>query len=401
MSTLYYYTARNADGSAVRGSLEAVSDSAALASLRTRALFITSLEQNNTARGRYAGVLQLGPVPLGASVAFYRAFATLVTAGVPLRRALQVTIEECANARLREALQSVLCGVENGMALSDSMSRRPREFPKLAVAMIKAGELGGVLDEVLERTAAAIERDRALRKRIASALTYPAIVATAALALVTFLLTTVVPSFRSLYEQMHVPIPWITRALLSAGNVFSGPALWIAALCAAAGFALIGTPRGRDFADRVAGRVPIVGRIRRKAVLARIARMLGMLIQAGVGLAPAIEVVAQAVSAKVYAASLMDLRRALSEGSSIAAPLSAGGLYDPTFVHLVRVGEETGALDSMLLRIAEYYDLDVETALNSLSAALEPAMVLLLGGAVGFIVAAVLVPLYTLIGSIK
>lgn len=406
MSSLYYYTARNLNGASVRGSIEARTESAALASLRTRALFVTSLESATSTRGALVAALQIGPVSQASLVTFFRSFATLVRAGVPMRRSLNVTIEQCGDARLREALRAVVNDIENGLALSEAMARHPKEFSQLYVTMIKAGELGGVLDEVLERLASVLERDRAARKRLLSALAYPAMVACAAVGLMVFLVTSVVPMFRSMYEQMHVPVPWITMMLIAVGTSLQAPTTWAFVLVSLLIVAAIvvrirGTQAGEVAIEALVMRTPILGGITRKATTGRLARMLGTLLRSGVGLVAALEVVTDVVSSASYRHSLGTLRRELAEGSSVSEHLAASALYDPLFIQLVRVGEETGALDAMLLRIAEYYDLDVETALSALGSTLEPVMILLLGGAVGFIVAAIFIPLYTLIGSIR
>ena len=406
MPSLYYYTARDMSGAFVRGSIEAGTASAALSSLRTRALYVTSLESGSSTRGTIAAALQIGGVSQKGLVTFFRSFSTLIRAGVPMRRSLDVTIEECGDSRLTEALRSVVCDIENGLALSDAMARHPREFPRLFVAMIHAGELGGVLDDVLERLAHVVERDQAVRKRVAAALAYPAIVACAAIALIVFLITTIVPMFKSMYDQMHVPLPAITMALIALGTAMRSPIVWLVAglLILVAVLAVIRVRDSRQGAvqlESVMLALPIAGAIVRKATLARLARMLGTLLRSGVGLIAALEVVTDVVTSARYRESIDGLRRALREGSTISEPLAATGLYEPMFVQMLRVGEETGALDAMLLRIADYYDLDVETMLTALGSMLEPAMILLLGGAVGFIVAAIFIPLYTLIGNIK
>lgn len=406
MPSLYYYTARDMNGAFVRGSLEAGAPSVALADLRARALLVTSLESGSSTRGTIAAALQIGGVSQKSAVTFFRSFATLVRAGVPLRRSLDVTIEQCGDSRLREALRAVVCDIENGLALSDAMARYPKEFPRLYVAMIKAGELGGVLDDVLERIAGVVERERAARKRIAAALMYPAIVACAAIGLILFLITTIVPMFRSMYEQMHVPLPPITAALISVGTVLQAPVAWIVMgivglLLSLTAVRLRGSERGEVMLDSIIFSLPVAGVIAKKATIARLARMLGTLLRSGVGLVAALEVVTDVVTSARYRQTIVGLRQALREGSTVSEPLAATGLYEPMFVQMLRVGEETGALDVMLLRVADYYDLDIETLLTALGSMLEPAMILLLGGAVGFIVAAIFIPLYTLIGNMK
>lgn len=406
MPSLYYYTARDTQGAFVRGSLEAGNASAALANLRTRALYVTSLENAASARGAIAAALHFGGVSHKSLVTFFRSFSTLVRAGVPIRRSLEVTIAECSDSRLREALRSAASYIENGLALSDAMACRPRDFPRLYTAMVKAGEVGGVLDEVLERIAAVLERDHAVRKRVMAALAYPAIVVCAAVALIVFLLTTIVPMFRSMYEQMHVPLPHITSALITVGIALQSPVTWAAAGVTALATLLlvvrIRTAEGGNVAlETILLNLPIAGILMKKSATARFARMLGTLLRSGVSLVAALDIVTDVVTSASFRQSIAELRRALPEGSLLSQPLAQSGLYDAMFVQMLRVGEETGTLDAMLLRIADYYDLDVETMLSALGSTLEPAMILFLGGAVGFIVAAIFIPLYMLIGNIK
>lgn len=406
MHSLFCYTARDNRGALVRGSIQAGGHSAALAALRSRALCVTSLQPAAGIRGNIVAALYGASVSQKSLVTFFRSFATLVRAGVPMRRCLDVTVEQCSDARLREALRSTLCGLENGIALSEAMARHPKEFPAIYTAMIRAGELGGVLDDVLERIASLLERERAARKRVYAALTYPAIVSCAALALIAFLLTSIVPTFRTLYEQMHVPLPAITSALIATGTFLRAPVCWASLLAGGlfAGFAISRVrvmERGAAFVESAVSSVPALGTIVKKSAVARLSRMLGTLLRCGVPLVPALDVVADVVSSPRYRASVADLRRALREGSSVSEPLAQSGLYESMFVQMVRVGEETGTLDVMLLRAAEYYELDVEMLLSTLGSTLEPAMILFLGAAVGFIVAAIFIPLYTLIGSIK
>ena len=406
MASLYYYTARSAGGVLTRGSIQASSEAAALATLRTRALFVTSLKDTATVEGSLAAAVYGGNLPHHHLVALFRSLATLVGAGVPLRRSLEVTLEQCSAARLRDALSSVIADIEGGLPLSYAMERRPREFPRLFVAMVRAGESGGVLDVVLERLAVTLERERGVRKRLAATLAYPAVVAVSALALIIFLITMVVPTFQSLYEQMRVPVPRITSALLIIGTFLRQPECWLGATllviaCAVVLLRLRLSKNGGNRLEALLMRMPLAGSIVRKSTLARVSRLFGVLLRSGVGVVEALDTVRDATTNSAYRDSLSDMRIALGNGSSIAATLSHDGLYEPMFVQMVRVGEETGALDAMLLRIADYYDLDVETALNALGSTLEPCMILVLGGAVGFIVAAVFIPLYSLIGSIK
>lgn len=405
-SSLYYYTARNAEGQAVRGSLQASGGDAALASLRTRALFVTSLTSARSVTGVLTAGLQLGRIRHGALVAFFRSLATLISAGVPMRRALAIGVQQAGDSRLREALNAVSADVDLGMPLSRAMSKRPKEFSPPFVAMIRAGEAGGVLDEVLERLAQLTERERAIRKRLASALTYPAIVAVSAAGLILFLLSSIVPMFASLYEQLHVELPRATAILLVIGQSTRAPNIWLLVFAAAVPAALISalvmrSDWGQLFFDTNKLRIPIFGIILRKAAIARLMRMLGSLLKSGLDLVSAIDAASDVVGNRAYALSLVNVRRALREGEPLAPTLSQSDLYDPLVAQMITVGEETGTLDSMLLRVAEYYELDVETAVSALGSTLEPVLILALGGVVGFIVFSIFIPLYTLIGNIK
>lgn len=405
MNGLYYYTARSPRGELLRGSIEARSHAAALALLRTRAIFVTSLSCAGTAAGTVAAALQGGGVSRTRLVPLFRALATLAAAGVPLRGAIGVLRDESRSGRLSEALASIETAIESGHALSQAFAQHPKEFPPLYTAMIAAGEAGGTLEQVLERLATLLERESAVRKRVAASLAYPAVVAVAALALVAFLLVSIVPMFQSLYAQMRVPLPASTTALLLAGSALRSPsaiaaAIVCAALLAAAVYAVRSTPRGAAAAEHLAWKLPVLGAITRRVHGARFARTLGSLLQSGLPLTAALDTVAPVAGAPVRRC-IDDLREQLAGGSPLHGPLAASRLFDPLFVQMVRVGEETGCVDAMLLRVAEYYEADVEAALSALGSLLEPAMILVLGGAVAFIVSSIFIPLYTLIGNMK
>jgi type II secretory pathway component PulF len=402
---LYSYTARSDRGAFVAGSLEAESIELALSHLRMRLLFVTSIHAAKSAAGSVTGVVNLLPISAAARLGVIRSLATLVRAGVPLRRALSVTIDECNDRRLAEALRSIARDIEAGSSLSTAMGRRPLEFSELHIAMIRAGEIGGVLDEVLERLASMLERDRAMRKRLSAALAYPTIVSVAAIALVLFLIANITPAFSGLFEQLHVQLPLSTRVLVTLGRVLSRPEVSIGLIggCAAA-YAGVGfawrQPSVARHLDRLALSTPIVGPLLRSVTTARLSRTLGTLLRSGVALLPALDATEGTLGRIPYQEMLQTVRDRLREGLTLAEPFAKSKLFSALFVQLVHVGEETGTLDAMLLRIAEYVELDVETAIASLGSVLEPALIVLLGTIVGTIVASVLLPLYSIIGSI-
>jgi type IV pilus assembly protein PilC len=403
---LYYYAARSAEGAFLRGSLQAASAQEALAVLGTRGLFVSFLDEGASLGGAVSNILQARRLSQSSVVAFFRSLATLISAGVSLSRSLAICVQQTGDSRLREALRGIAAELQNGRSLSEALLTRPREFSHFSAASIRAGEQTGTLDEILMRLATGLERDRVLRKKLASALTYPAIVLAAAIGVSVLLLTTTVPIFQSMYVQLRVEVPPALRLLVFAG-AFLRSGSFIAAAAGMAGVIVLLTiglgesQRTGAFFEAVQLGLPVIGATAKKAGAARVARLLGMLLNCGVSIHAAIPIVSQATQGPRFRASVEALRRSLFEGSSITPPLEASGLYDSFFVQLVRVGEETGTVGEMLQKIAEYYELEVETALQQLGTALEPVLIVLLGGVVGTIAAAIFIPLYSLIGSIK
>ncbi|MEO7040560.1 MAG: type II secretion system F family protein [Candidatus Elarobacter sp.] len=386
--------------------MEAASPDVVLDRLRTRALYVTAIDRETALAGTILRSLRIGGPPRRALLAFFRSFSTLIRAGIPLRQALEVTIECASDGTLRESLRAVLADVEHGASLAAAMQRRPRTFSPLSIAMIGAGEAGGILEDVLERLATLLERDADLRKKIRSALAYPAVVLISALGLVLFLLARIVPMFAQMFDAFHVEAPPTTRLLLAIGAALQQPSCWsavaIAVVFAVTATATIArTRRGALLFDRIRLEVPLLGSLIRRSVTARIARMLATLLRTGIELVTAIDVVRPVAGGPSYAALLERVDAALREGDPFVAPLEASRLIDPLAVALIRVGEETGRVDDMLLKVADYFEADVEAAVATLGAVLEPALIGALGIAVGFIVFSVFVPLYQLIGSVS
>jgi len=400
----YRYVARTANGERIRGSLLAADRETAIAGLHGRALFVTSVERARPWNADLNVTLP-GATSGRARIAFFRSFATLIRAGVAMRRALGVTIERCDHEGVRAALRDVLAEIERGDALSVALARRPRTFPPLLVAMIAAGEAGGMLDDVLERVATLLERDGRLRASVLAALAYPATVLAASAALVAFLVARIVPMFGDLFTSFNVPLPASTRGLLWLGARAGDPVTWIAVGAASAGLAATGialarTRSGGLAVDRLRCALPVIGHLVRRTIHARLARMLGTLVRSGVELTRALEVVTPVTASPLYQQALDRVAVALREGEALAPPLAAARLFDPMLITLVGVGEETGMLDVMLDTAAEYFEADIAATIATLGAVIEPALIVALGALVGFIVYSVYIPLYSLIGSL-
>lgn len=405
-ASIYRYTARSTEGDVVRGAMEAASPDVVLERLRTRALYVTAIDRETALAGSILRSLRIGGPSRRALLAFFRSFSTLIGAGIPLRRALDVAIERTSDGALRESLRAVLADIEHGASLTAAMQRRTRTFSPLSIAMIQAGEAGGVLEDVLERLATLLERDADLRKKLRSALAYPAVVLISALGLVVFLLARIVPMFAQMFDAFHVDAPPTTRLLLAIGETLQRPSCWVAlalaGAVAAGGFgAAARTHRGALLFDRMRLGVPLLGTLIHRSITARIARMLATLLRSGIGLVTAIEIVRPVAGSPSYAALLERVDDALREGDPLVAPFEASRLIDPLATAMIQVGEETGRVDDMLFKIADYFEADVEAAVATLGAVLEPALIGVLGIVVGFIVFSIFIPLYALIGSVS
>ncbi|MGA3038575.1 MAG: type II secretion system F family protein [Vulcanimicrobiaceae bacterium] len=399
--SVYRYKARSREGEAVAGILRAESVRAAAIDLQRRALFVTSLTPGNE-KPRIT-LPEIAGRRRRAVLAFFRALSVLVRSGVPIRRALEVSVSHCSERSLREALRAVVADVEHGSTLSAAFARRPADFSPLQTAMIGAGEAGGVLDDVLDRIADVLEREHTVRKKLQAALIYPALVAAAAMLLILFLMVHIVPMFASMFARFSVPLPWPTRMLLGLGSVIGSlnvvPVLGVLIATIALLSRLVKVERIARF-DRLKLGAPLVGVVIRHAIVARITRMLAALLRSGVGLLTAIDVVAPVSGSTTYRRGLASVADALRRGEGMYRALQQTVLFDPLTLALVGVGEESGALDAMLLAAANYLDVEVEAAIAALVSVLEPALIGVVGFVVGLIVFSIFLPLYGLIGSI-
>jgi type IV pilus assembly protein PilC len=402
---MFHYTARTLEGELVRGSMQAGESRNVLDLLRSRALFVTSVDSESELVGRINRALRMGGASQAALRGFFRSFATLLRAGVSIQQALSVTIGHGADAPLAEALRSIQADVEHGTPLSDAMGRRPRDFPPLYVAMIRAGEAGGILDDVIDRLAVLLERESALRKKVQTALAYPAIVMFAATALMIFMIVKVVPMFAQLFDSFHVELPLATQLLVELGQWLAAPLPWVITgitllLLALATLRASRSSAGAFVIDAARLRLPVFGPLLNKAIAARVVRMLATLLRSGIDLVSALDAVIPVAGSPRYARALVRLATTLREGESLANGLAGCDVFDPMFFALARVGEETGLLDEMLLKLAEYFESDVEAAIATLAAVIEPALIIVLGGVVAFIVFSLFIPLYSLIGQV-
>jgi len=402
---MFYYTGRSSDGRRLRGSIEAVSRDAAAAHLRSRFVFVTGLETVASVGGTWTR-MRLSICNKGIRPIFFRSFGALVNAGVPVRSALETIIQSSEDS-FSETLSAVEADIDGGATLSTALERHPNHFSAIAIAMVKAGELGGSLDEALRTLAEFEERDRALRKRVAAALAYPCVVSIAAAGLLIFLVAGTMPAFASMFAQMRVSLPAGTRLLIAAASELRTLTFWgVLLVCLFPVIVALRHYKTSDAAwakaaDRVRLRFPLLGQIVVKSTVARFARSLASLMRAGVDIISSLETAAGVVEGFTYRHGLRTVIEALRRGNTLAGSFEASGLFDITFLQLLRAGEESGTVDDMLFRIARHYEVDVEASLSSLASIIEPLLICVLGAAIGTIVASIIIPLYSMIGNIQ
>lgn len=402
---VYSYSFRDPNGGVQKGTAEAEDEQ----SLRQRfaeqgleVIEVTMIKKAGKSKKK-----NFGKVKRGLLAVFCRQFSTMVDAGVSLVRCLDVLSRQTKDAKLKKILLDLGERVESGESLSNSMKRHPRTFDNLFIGLVRAGEIGGVLEESLQRLASFLEADVALRRKVKSAMTYPVLVMIAAIGIVIFLVVWVVPQFAALFKDIGLKdedFPAATKFLIDlSGNfqknwhimIITVVTVWIA-------WKLFTSTRfGRRAADRMKLLIPVFGPLHHKVCMARFSRTMGTLLTSGVPILQAMETVSGVVGNSVMADAVLDARAKIREGERIGEPLEDSRLFPPMVVHMIGVGEESGSLDFMLQKIADFYEAEVEATLASLTAALEPILIVFLGFVVGFIVIAMMMPMVKVIESLS
>jgi len=402
---VYAYKVRDAKGTEYSGTIEADNEQTLRVTLTDQGYVVSEISKAKGVKGT-ARVSRFKRVKLGDLAQFCRQFATMIDAGVSLIRCLTVLQEQTTNANLRAIIAEIRSDVEGGSSLSGAMARYSRTFSDLAVGLIRAGEVGGVLDETLNRLAGFLEKDLELRRKVKAAMTYPSIVMIAAIGIVFFLMTFILPKFMALFDELGIgrdKMPKMTLMLRNVSEFMRNNVLLTLGILITLVIAIriIGrTKAGRRYIDLVKLKLPVFGKLIHKVALARFASTLSTLLSSGVPILQAMETVAGTVGNVIIAEAIMDARAAVREGDEIGMPLRASGLFPPMVVQMITIGEETGSLDSMLRKVSEFYESEVETALSQLTSAIEPILIVFLGGVVGFIVISMFLPLVAIIDSL-
>jgi type IV pilus assembly protein PilC len=413
----YVYQAMNSSGQEVKDEIEATSQDEAIAKIRNKGQFATKIKEKAAKKKtmkKEAGSsaptrkmpISIGGVPRKQLVGFTRQLSTLQDAGLPILRSLQILEQQQKPGLLKAIIGGVGDDVEGGGSLSEAMSKYPKAFDKLYCNMISAGEAGGVLDLILARLADFMEKAAKLKKKVIGAMIYPIVVISIAVGVVSMIMIFVIPKFKQIFVDFHLKLPAPTQMLLAISDFFANQYGW-AYLIAAPFIITVGlklirmSDSGRYATDVVKLKVPILGSILGKTAIARFTRTLGTLISAGVPILDAINITRETSGNEVYSRALLKVHDAIREGESMADPLRATKVCDAIVVNMIDVGEETGDLDKMLLKVADNYDNDVDVLVGSLISILEPVMVVVLGVIVGFIVVALFMPMISLIEGIS
>jgi len=406
MSLTFAYRARTASGRTISGTMRALDRTAALAALRERRLIPSDLR---SATGAFSLGRFFRRAPARERLTFFRAYAALEQAGIDFSTAFELLSEQARTARFRDALNAVRSDVERGgEKLWKALSHRPDEFTDLEVAMVAAGEEAGNRAEIFDRIARFLERDARFRKQMGAALFYPAIVVTASLVVVTYLLLVIVPQFASLFDSFGVRASPILSAMLSARDFVVSPRGWIAlaipaTAVAVGGFFFAQTPSGTLAIDRARLGVPMLGPMLRKAAVARLARVLATLLESGVNQLRALEVAIPVAESPVYAGAVESARARIAAGAcaTLDEALALTGVFEPLALGFVRVGAHAGNVPGMLVKIAEYYEDDVESLAAVIPTLAQTIVTIALGAVVALIVYVVYVPLTTLATSVR
>ena len=401
---VFAYKARSRSGEVLEDKMEGSDTMAVAQTLRQQGLLVIDIKEQGV--GQKDILEPFKKVKLTDLVVFTRQFATMINAGLPIVRALYILSEQTDNKKLKETLDDVRKDVEAGLAISEALEKHPKVFNKLYTEMVRAGEIGGILDEVLLRIAAQLEKDQDLRRKIKSAMTYPIVVLVLAILAASFMLIFIVPIFAKMFEDLGGTLPLPTRISMGLSEILTS--IWgvfiYGALIAGVMFFLRWrkTESGRKIVDPAMLKIPAkIGDIIQKAALARFARTLGTLSAAGVPILQSLEVTANSSGNYVIEKALLQSREAVREGIPIYQPLEEEPVFPPMVTRMIAVGEETGDIDGMLTKIAEFYESEVDAAVKSLTSIIEPLMIVVVGGIVGGIIISMYLPMFQIFELIK
>lgn len=400
----FAYKVRDRSGKIFTGSMEGENRISVVSRLREMNYFITSVSEKkkNILFSRQITLFQ--SIKIRDLTIFYRQFATMVNAGLTLVNSLDILTEQIENKALSNNIKVVKSDVEAGSTLADAMAKFPRVFSELYISMIRAGEIGGVLDDILLKIADLMEKDYALRQKIKTAMSYPSFVAGAAILMTIFMLTFILPQFVGIFAQFGGELPALTQFFVTLTYLFNK--YWyiffmVFAALVAAFLAYIKTPNGKLNFDKFKLNAPIFGEINRKGAIARFTRILGTLIKSGVPILEALSVSSNAIGNLVISSAVLGAKTKIKEGQSISGPLADSGVFPPMVTQMIMVGEESGELEEMLINVAKFYDQEVDRTVDNLTSIIEPLMMVFIGLTIGTMIIAMYLPIFNMVNLIQ
>ena len=397
---VFSYRGRGARG-LTTGEVEAPDRMAAVGELRNRAILVTKIEEK--AGGKT--VVKLGGKVNDREMAiFTRQFSTMIDAGLPLVQCLNILADQSESKTLRAVTANVARQVEAGATLAESLRRHPRIFDDLFTNLVQVGEAGGILDVVLQRLSVYIEKAAALKRKVKAAMVYPSTIIGVAFLIVIFMLTFVIPTFATMFKNLGADLPLPTQIVLWMSDFVRGYIIFIILGVMGAVYLLrryYRTENGKSTIDALLLKLPVFGTLIRKVAVARFTRTFGTLVSSGVPILEGLRITARTAGNKVVEKAVMQCRAAVTAGKTLAEPLKSSGVFPPMVTQMIAVGEQTGALDAMLNKIADFYDDEVDTAVGALTALLEPLMIVILGVIIGGLVVAMYLPIFRLVTLIK
>lgn len=400
MAKTFAYKAKDRNGATITGSILAENQTAVAIHIREKGYFITQIKEKDDFNFLSTFIGNLKSINLKEISIHCRLFATMIDAGLPLVTCLNILIEQTDNLRMKKALQNVYKKVKEGESLSRALSNHPRIFPDLMIHMVEVGEIGGVLDDVLNRLASHFEKEHKINEKFKSAMTYPTVVSFMAILSVIFILSFVLPTFIQIFDNMKIQLPLLTRVLLAISNFLRKYAL----------FLVIGTTAGiygirvayleeesRKVIDNLTLKIPIIGMLNRKVGIARFSRNLSTLLRGGVPLITALEVVQKTIGNLIMMKALKEAQSGIKEGMGLASTLAQSKVFTPMVIQMISIGEESGTLDKLLEKVADFYENDVDDVVSRLSSIIEPVIIGVLGLVIGLIIISIMVPLFDVI----
>jgi type IV pilus assembly protein PilC len=394
----FTYTARAFNGDLRTATIDASSRDDVIAQLRKQRLSVVKIDQDASKK------IGKGSIKTRDVVIFTRQFSTMINSGLPLVQALTILAEQTDNKALAEVTKKVVFDVESGNTVADALSKHPRAFTNLYVNMVAAGEAGGILDTILMRLATFLEKNDALVRKVKGAMIYPAVIMSVAAIAVVVLLIFVIPVFAGMFASGGMALPLPTRIVIGASGFLRTYWWVIGAVIIVGGYSFkkyYATSNGKLVIDRLMLKVPVLGDVLRKSAVSRFTRTLGTLISSGVSILEGLEITAKTAGNRVIQDAIMQSRSSIAGGDTIAQPLQKSKVFPPMVISMIAVGEQTGGLDEMLSKIADFYDEEVDAAVSNLLSLLEPIMIVFLGVVVGGMVVAMYLPIFDMVNAVQ